>query len=30
VIVELLWQGDDRQGRWVGLQSITSDSWRAD
>jgi hypothetical protein len=30
VIVELLWRGDDRQGRWVGLHSITSDSWRED
>ena len=30
VIVELLWRGDDQQGRWVGLHRITSDSWRAD
>ncbi len=30
VIVELRWRGDDHQGRWVSLQRITSDSWRAD
>lgn len=29
VIVELAWRGDDRQGRWVGLQKIVSDNWRS-
>ena len=30
VIVELVWRGDDRRGRWVGLGRIVSDSWRSD
>jgi len=28
VIVELIWRGDGRRGRWVGLNRIVSDSWR--
>lgn len=30
VIVELVWSGDDQRGRWVSLQRIVSDNWRAD
>ena len=30
VIVELMWKGDAKRGRWVGLHRIPADSWRAD
>ena len=28
VIVELVWKGDEKRGRWVGLNKVVSDSWR--
>ncbi len=30
VIVQLQWRGDEQRGRWIGLQNIVSESWRAD
>ena len=30
VIVELLWKGDEKRGRWVGLHRIPADSWRVE
>ena len=30
VIVELVWKGDEKRGRWVGLQRLAADSWRVE
>ena len=30
VIVELLWRGDEKRGRWVSLHRIPADSWRTE
>lgn len=30
LIVELLWKGDEKRGRWVGLSRILADNWRGE